>query len=83
MKKEEMDNYGKPRQLYFDKISAMKDEELYQETRNMIWLSAFASNNPRSDYHWKADATYDEWQRRGKPEGYERAYKDEYRANFG
>lgn len=29
---------------------------------------------PRSDYHWQADACYDEAARRGKPELYTQAY---------
>ena len=50
------DNYSKPRQNYADRISAMTDEELLKETESTIWLSAYANNNPRSDYHWQADA---------------------------
>jgi hypothetical protein len=34
--------------------------ELMQETESKIWLSAYANNNPRSDYHWHVDACYDE-----------------------
>jgi len=78
------DNYGKFKQNYIDKISKMTDEELYAETRSKIWLSAYASNNRRSDYHWHVDALYDEWtDNRSNPSGYDKAYKDEYRANFG
>jgi hypothetical protein len=40
-----------------------------------IWLSAYANNNPRSDYHWQADTCRKEAQRRGHPELYERAYR--------
>lgn len=78
-----LNNYGKPKQEYIDRLTKMTDEELHTETRRMIWLSAYANNNPRSDYHWMCDATYDEWTRRGKPEGYKRAYDEEYQANFG
>lgn len=39
-----------------------------------IWLSAYADSNPRSDYHWQADACYDEARRRGKPELYQQAW---------
>lgn len=77
------DNYGRARQLYLGKLAAMTDEELHLETRQKIWLSAYANNNPRSDYHWQVDATYDEWVRRGKPEGYEQAYREEYHSLFG
>ena len=80
---EGLDNYGRPKQEYIDRLTEMTDEELHTETRRMIWLSAYANNNPRSDYHWMCDATSDEWARRGKPEGYKRAYDEEYRANFG
>ena len=69
-----MDNYGKPRQQFFDKIAAMTDDALFEETEQTIWLSAFAANNPRSDYHWHADACYDEWQNRKKAERYTDAY---------
>jgi hypothetical protein len=68
-------NSGKPRQDFADKIGAMDDAALMKETEHYIWLSAFANNNPRSDYHWMADACYDEAQARGK--------LDIYRAAFG
>lgn len=74
MKYEGKDNYGKPKADYLEKISLMDDDALLDETKNTIYLSAYANNNPRSDYHWHADACYDECQRRGKPEIYQRAY---------
>jgi hypothetical protein len=69
------DNYGKPKSDYLTKITAMTDDELLQETELKIWLSAFAANNHRSDYHWHADACYDEWARRDKVDQYTVAYK--------
>lgn len=69
-----LDNYRKPRQDYADKISAMTDEELLKETESAIWLSAYANNNPRSDYHWQADACSSECSARGKDEIYTKAY---------
>lgn len=69
------DNYSKPRQNYADRISAMTDEELLKETESTIWLSAYANNNPRSDYHWQADACYSECSSRGKEEIYSKAYE--------
>lgn len=68
------DNYGKPKHQYLDRIAGMTDDELYTETKNKIWLSAYAQSNPRSDYHWHADACYDECSRRGG-EIYDRAYQ--------
>lgn len=62
------DNHGKPK-------ADADDETLETETKNKIWLSAYAANNPRSDYHWHCDACYDECVKRGKPEIYQRAYK--------
>ncbi len=60
-----------------DKLVSKDDDKLFEETKNKIWLSAFASNNPRSDYHWHCDATYDEWQRRkGSTEMYSKAHKE-------
>jgi len=54
-----LDNYQKPKAQYIAKIFGMNKEALKRETEHMIWLSAYASNNPRSDYHWMCDACYD------------------------
>ena len=72
---EGLSNYGKPRQDFADKIAALDDEAFVKEAEQKIWLSAYADNNPRSDYHWQADACYDEAQRRQKPDLYKRAYE--------
>lgn len=69
------DNYGKPRQDYVDKLRAMTDTELSAACDQMIWLSGYAANNPRSDYHWQADACWDEANRREKPQIYAKAYE--------
>jgi hypothetical protein len=69
------DNHGKPRSDYLARIAEKSDTDLFEETENKIWLSAFAANNPRSDYHWHVDACYSEWVKRGKPKEYERAFE--------
>lgn len=58
------DNHGKPKAEYLHLLPLMSIEVLEKETRDKIWLSAYASNNPRSDYHWHVDACYDEIVRR-------------------
>lgn len=68
------DNYGKPRQEFADKAAALTDREFVEFTEKQIWLSGYANNNPRSDYHWQADACYDEAKRRGDENLYVRAY---------
>ena len=69
------DNYGKPKSDYIARIATMTDAELLKEGEQKIWLSAYANNNnPRSDYHWHADAIYDECTKRGKPEIYSEAF---------
>jgi len=68
-------NYDRPTQEFADKIAAMDDEAFVKETEQYVWLSAFASNNPTSDYHWMASACYYEAQRRGDPELYNRAWR--------
>lgn len=68
------DNFGNPKQVFSDQIASMSDEAFFDTTEKKIWLSAYANNNPRSDYHWQADACYDEAKRRGKPEIYQRAW---------
>jgi hypothetical protein len=60
---------------YDAKLLAMTDKALFDECKSMIWLSAYASNNPRSDYHWQCDACYDECVRRGQPQIYDEAHK--------
>ncbi len=69
------DNSGKPRQAFADKIAALDDREFQAEAAHRIWLSAFANNNPRSDFHWQADACYADAARRGKPELYMAAWQ--------
>ena len=69
------DNYGKPKSDYLARIAAMTDADFANECESKIWLSAYASNNPRSDYHWMADTCCDEAKRRGKPELYTQAFE--------
>jgi hypothetical protein len=69
------DNDGKPKSEYLEKVFLMTDEELGKECESKIWLSAYASNNSKSDFHWHVDACYDECLVRGKVYIYERAYK--------
>ena len=64
------DNYGHPKQDYLDELLAMDDSHLRDECNHSIWLSAYANNNPRSDFHWRCDACYDECARRDKGEIY-------------
>ena len=68
------DNHGKPRQNFADRIAAMDDEAFVREVEQYVWLSAYANNNPRSDYHWMCDATHDEAKRRGNPDLYQRGW---------
>jgi hypothetical protein len=68
------DNYGSPRQNFADSLAAGDAAQFLQTAEEYIWLSAYAANNPRSDYHWKADACYDEAIRRGDQSLYERAW---------
>jgi hypothetical protein len=68
------DNYGRPRQLFADKLAAADEEKFYSYCGDYIWLSAYATNNPRSDYHWMCDACYDEAARREKTWIYDKAW---------
>ena len=74
MSNQMLDNYGKPRSEYTDRIQSMSDTALLKETEEKIWLSAYSANNPRSDYHWHATSCYGEWERRGKVDQYTVAY---------
>jgi hypothetical protein len=63
-------NYGKPKSDYANKLANMSNEELSKACRDDIWLSAYANNNPRSDYHWMCDMCYDICKLRETPEIY-------------
>lgn len=69
------DNYGNPKQEFADELAAASDEEYLKTAEEYIWLSAYASNNPRSDYHWKCDACYAEAIRRGNVDLYKQAWE--------
>jgi hypothetical protein len=71
-----LDNSGKPRKEYADRLKKLSDQALEGEAGLKIWLSALADNNPRSDYHWQCDACFDEAERRLKPEIYDRAWDE-------
>lgn len=58
-----------------EKLAAMTDEELFKHCEQYIWLSAYADNNPHSDYHFLCDAGYEECQRRDNLDIYSRAHK--------
>lgn len=60
--------------------SELTDEEFVKKAEMQIWLSAFASNNPRAPAHAEADAAYDEARRRKSPWLYQRAYNKAYRS---
>jgi hypothetical protein len=69
------DNSGKAQRAYVLKIAEMSNEDLGRECGSMIYMSAFAANNPRSCYHWQCDACYDECKRRKREDIYSEAHK--------
>lgn len=71
-----MDNSLQDRQKeYNDKLTSMNLQELEKEAENTIFLSAYANNNPRSDYHWMTDCVYDECHLRDKANLYFKAHE--------
>ena len=69
------DNSKQPRINYVRRIEAMDDADLSIEAKSKLWLSAYANNNRRSDYHWHVDAIYDEMHRRDPSDNmYQQAY---------
>jgi hypothetical protein len=67
-------NDGPLRQDYADKLATMTDDEFFEACKEYIFLSAYANNNPRSDYHWKCDACTLEGWRSGRDAIYQKAY---------
>ena len=68
-----MEKLDKP--LYIEKLQNMSDTELGIECEKMIWLSAYANNRPRSEFHWQCSACYAETEQRDKIYIYARAHK--------
>lgn len=60
--------------------AALDDGDFVKRAEQQIWLSAFASNNPRAPAHKEADAAWFEAERRGKPWLYQRAWNAAYRS---
>lgn len=59
---------------FVKELSELSDDDLFRLCKDFIWFSAYANNNPRSDYHFMCDACYEECKRREKPDIYNRAY---------
>jgi hypothetical protein len=70
-----LDNRGRPQSIYVERLKEMTEGALLKEAEHKIWLSSYAQNNPRSDYHWQCRACYEECERRGRGDIYERAWK--------
>jgi hypothetical protein len=68
---------------FMGSLEKMTDAELREAASRYIWLSAYANNNPRSDYHWMCDAVYDECRRRGKEDIYTQEHTKLVRAAGG
>lgn len=68
-------NSGATQQDWRNRLYEMSDENLYLHCVRYIWLSAYAYNNPKSDYHFLCDAGYDECAARDLSEIYDRAYR--------
>jgi len=68
IKKEEFSKY----------IRGLTMEELKELTKSVIFLSAFANNNPHSDYHWEIRLCHTELQNRtGNTDLYDKLYVEE------
>ncbi len=60
---------------FMESLPSKTDDELAKLCDQFIWLSAYAANNPRSNYHRMCDACYDECQKRNRSDIYRAAYK--------
>lgn len=58
--------------------AAKSDEDFVKAAEMQIWLSAFASNNPRAPAHNETGAAYAEAKRREKLWLYQRAWNRAY-----
>jgi len=75
-------NYDRPAQEWADKVAALDDDQFVSEGAEAIYWSAWANNNPTSDYHYQATVFYYDAQRRGNPGLYQQAF-EQAKANAG
>ncbi len=68
---------------FVKKLQESSDEELRKTCSEYQWLSAYANNNPKSDYHWKVDCCYDECKARNKVDGIYTAELNKHLRNAG
>lgn len=61
---------------YKERLCNMGDDELYQETKLNILMSAYAWNHTNSHHHLRCDATYDAWKSRNKLSMYQKAHEE-------
>lgn len=57
------------------KLGEMDEAGLRSACNQYIWLSSYANNNPRSDYHWQLDYVYTECSKRGKVDIYKKEHE--------
>ncbi len=69
------------KEQYIAHLRTLSDDKLGEECEHKIWLSAYAANNPKSDYHWHADECYTESQERTDKGIYAAAYRRVTAAN--
>lgn len=46
-------NSAQEQEKFCTSITALSEPDLLARTKQIIWLSAFAANNPMSKYHWQ------------------------------
>lgn len=63
-------------QNFLKEIENLTDEELQDKCEHYIWMSGYAANNQRSNYHRMVDALYSKCSREGKVNIYKAAYKE-------
>lgn len=60
--------------------SELNDKELVEKGEMQIWLSSFASNNPKAPAHEEVDALWKYTTDNGKRHLYQRAWNNAYRS---
>jgi hypothetical protein len=60
--------------------ASLEETEWLRQAEQQIWLSAFASNNPRAPAHQETDRAYADAKARGAGWMYSRAYIEAYKS---
>lgn len=71
-----VDHRGRLRQNDLDRLCALSDEDLYTQTRNILWLLTHAAPGSRKENEFQKELCVRAWQERDGISNYYQAYRE-------